>query len=487
MTVILFSCRRHQRVTQYELRNHIRYLASDSLKGRMTGSSGDSLAAEYIRNDLASNGLVPLIDDGWQRFALTTSVTVGNNILGIDKYNYMAGLDFQPLSFSSNDSLEAEVVFAGYGFNIANDTLTWNDYSAINVKGKWVMILRGNPFPGNIAFDAVNTDKAKALIAKDKGAAGTLFVSGSAFDADDRIQRPGIDHYPAGIPAFRIRRDLANIILSQTGNNIDSLESRITSQRKPVAFNTRSTVKANAELLRETAPTRNVAMILPGKDPDLADEFLIIGAHFDHLGMGGLPGRQPDTVSVHPGADDNASGIAMMLELAEKFALNDDGYKRSLVFVAFSGEELGLLGSRYFTDSMKIDPGKINAMINLDMVGRLNRDRTLQISGVGTAAGLRGLVLSLSDTSMINLLLSDMVPGPSDHSSFYAKDIPVLLYFTGLHQDYHSSEDTFDKINYDGMVRISDLIYAVASNLASADSTLTFIHDGLKTETPGVR
>jgi Zn-dependent M28 family amino/carboxypeptidase len=214
----------------------------------------------------------------------------------------------------------------------------------------------------------------------------------------------------------------------------------------------------------------------------LKNEYIVLGAHFDHLGMGG-PGsssRAVDTVAVHHGADDNASGVAMMLELAERFAMTKGSHKRSIVCVAFTGEEEGLLGSKHFVDDPGIDLKKVNAMINLDMLGRLNENNILQVSGVGTAKGLKDLVLSLSDTTTVKLALSDEGYGPSDHSSFYGKDIPVLFYFTGAHLDYHTPADTWDKINYDGMVKISDLIYNVAGKIANEDSTLEFREAGPK-------
>lgn len=484
--ILLASCNRYQRITQYELRNHIRYLASDSLKGRMTGSPGDSLAAEYIKEDLLSNGLEPLTGDGLQRFAVTKKITPGKgNKLNIDGFGYISGRDFTPLPFSSNDSLTAEVVFAGYGITIKSDTLQWDDYANLDIRGKWVLLLRADPGQergAGGAFAGFSADRDKAMIAKDLGAAGILLVSGSTLDPDDKFEQPEAEGYSLGIPAFRIKRDLANIILSQTGKNIDSLEKQINRNRKSQAFPARSVVGGQAELVRETTGTRNVAMILPGSDPQLRNEYVIIGAHFDHLGMGGTgsSSRKQDTVAVHYGADDNASGVAMMLELAEKFSKTEGSNRRSIVCVAFSGEEEGLLGSKQFVNEPPIDLSKVNAMINLDMVGRLNEDKTLQISGVGTAAGLKDLVISNTDTTVIKLAMSDEGYGPSDHSSFYGKDIPVLFYFTGAHEDYHTPDDTFESINYDGMVKISGLIYSVAYQLANADEKMSFREAGPK-------
>jgi aminopeptidase YwaD len=484
----LLSCTRNNpEVTSEELLNHIKYLSSDELKGRLTGSEGDSLAAEYIEKELASYGFLPLSGDGLQRYRVTTGVMPGkSNALSVNGKAFTPETDFTPLAFSSNSELEAEVVFAGYGFNINGDSLKWDDYKGLDVKGKWVLILSGDPEPESTTsvFIPYSADRDKALIAKDMGAAGVLMVSGPAVDPQDAFETPGTEGYSVDIPVLRIKRELANIILSRSKTTIESLEKKLNESRKPYCFNTMTKVTGNADIVRHQASTRNVVMILPGEDAKLKDEYIIIGAHFDHLGMGG-PGsgsRSLDTIGIHHGADDNASGVAMMLELAEKFAGTKGSHKRSIICVAFSGEEEGLLGSKHFTEEPGIDLSKVNAMINLDMVGRLNETNNLQISGVGTATGLQDIVYANSDTSVIKLTLSPEGYGPSDHSSFYGKNIPVLFYFTGAHLDYHTPTDTWDKINYNGMVEISDLIFNVAKELASSDTKLQFKEAGPKVE-----
>jgi Peptidase family M28/PDZ domain/PA domain len=484
---LLFSCSGRREVTVKELTGHIKYLSSDSLKGRLTGSTGDSLAAEYIRKELLSYGLVPLAGDGMQRYNVTKRVVAGNNnSLLINGKSFTPEKDFTPMAFSSNGSLDAEVVFAGYGFNISGDSLKWNDYNDLQVKGKWVLVLRADPEPDNSKSPYIpfSGDRDKALLAKDMGAAGVLLVSGPASDQQDAFEQLNNEGYSVDIPVLRIKREVADIILSKSKKTIEALEKSINSSRKPYGFGTKVTVNASAEIIRETANTRNVVMLLPGEDENLKNEYLIIGAHFDHLGMGG-PGsssRAPDTVGIHHGADDNASGVAMMLELAGKFALTSGSHKRSIIFISFSGEEEGLLGSKHFTDQPGVDLSKVDAMINLDMVGRLNDTSMLQISGVGTAAGLKELVLSKSDTSHIKVKLSDEGYGPSDHSSFYFKNIPVLFYFTGAHLDYHTPSDTWDKINFPGMVAVSSDVFNVAREIANSKDRLQFREAGPKTE-----
>jgi hypothetical protein len=225
-------------------------------------------------------------------------------------------------------------------------------------------------------------------------------------------------------------------------------------------------------------------MILQGEDETLKNEYIILGAHFDHLGLGGQGSgsRTPDTVAVHAGADDNASGVALMLELAEKFASTPGSHKRSIVCVAFSGEELGLLGSKYYAETPGIDLTRVNAMINLDMVGRLGESNTLQVSGVGTSEGLKDLVTTMTDTNMVKLTFSEEGYGPSDHSSFYGKNIPVLFFTTGPHLDYHTPQDTWDKVNYQGMLKFEAVIYKTAENLSKSTSRLAFREAGPKVD-----
>ncbi len=490
MLVILFllSCTGNRDVTTKELQDEIKYLSSDSLKGRLIGSTGDSLAAEFIKNELTSYGMIPLSGDGLQRFKVTKRVLPGKgNALSINGINYTPDKDFMPLAFSSNSSLESEVIFAGYGFNINGDSLKWNDYKGIDVKGKWVMILRADHDTDNtkslhIPFSG---DRDKALLAKDMGAAGVLMVSGPAFDPQDTFESLNSEEFSVDIPVLRIKKEVADIILSKSKTTIAALEKKLNENRKPNVFSTKCTINGKTEIVRESANTRNVVMILPGEDELLKNEYIIIGAHFDHLGIGG-PGsssRAVDTIAVHHGADDNASGVAMMLEIAEKFAMTKGSHKRSIICIAFTGEELGLLGSKYFAENPDIDLSKVNAMINLDMVGRLPETNVMQISGVGTADGFKNIVYSASDTSLIKLNLSDEGYGPSDHSSFYGKNIPVLFYFTGAHLDYHTPSDTYDKINYNGMVKISDLIFSVAKELSSSTARLQFKESGPKVET----
>jgi aminopeptidase YwaD len=243
----------------------------------------------------------------------------------------------------------------------------------------------------------------------------------------------------------------------------------------------------NADSLsHKMVTTANVAMVLEGSDPKLKSEYVIIGAHFDHLGMGGpaSSSRNRDTVAIHPGADDNASGVTLMIEMAKRLASQKKGFPRSIVFVAFSGEELGLLGSRYFDGHMPLKPSAVNIMINLDMVGRMKEGNFLQVGGVGTAAGLRDSVAAQVDTSLLHITFTDEGSGPSDHFSFYADSIPVLFFTTGTHSDYHLPSDTYDKLNYDGMVITSDLLYRIIARAATSANRYAFQLSGPQVQQP---
>lgn len=481
--LITFSCKSRREITVQELQDHIRYLSSDSLRGRLAGSPGDSLAAEYIKNELSSYGLIPLSGDGFQRLKVTTRVTPGpGNSLSLDGNTFVPDKDFRPSGFSSNAGIESEVIFAGYGLNISIDSLKWNDYQDINVKNKWVMILKGDPESEKSVspFIPFSGDRDKALSAKDMGAAGVLLVSGPVFDQQDAFEPHDTEEMSVGIPVIRIKREVADLILNKRHESVARLENKLNDTRKPYGFATGKVIRGRSDVTREMRSTRNVVMKLPGEDDSLRNEYIIIGAHLDHLGMGG-PGsgsRAVDTVAIHHGADDNASGVSLMLELAEKFAYSRGTHKRSIICIAFAAEEEGLIGSRYFVDNPGIDLSKVNAMINLDMVGKLQPTNVLQISGAGTAEGLKDLIIAECDTGLIKLTISDEGYGPSDHTSFYGKNIPVLFFTTGADLTYHTPGDTFDKINYPGIVRVSSLIFNIAEKLASSHDRLKFREAG---------
>lgn len=486
LVIVTISCSRVKtEITTGELTDHIKYLSSDSLKGRMTGSHGDSLAAEYIRSRFMEYGLVPLNGDGFQRFKVTDKVMAGkDNSLIVNGTSMLVEQDFTPVTFSENGMVKAEVVFAGYGFSINTDSLTWDDYKGTDVKNRWVMILRSDPEPDNqkSKFAPYINDRNKAMIAKDLGAAGVLLISGQAFDNSDSFDPLAKGGFSVGIPVLRIKRSVADAILAGKKHNINDLEKKLNTLKKPVSMATGSVVEGSSEILNYMTNTRNVVMVLPGEDETLKNEYLIFGAHFDHLGMGG-PGsssRAVDTVGVHHGADDNASGVALLIEMAGRFAGTKGSHKRSIVFVAFTGEEVGMFGSKHFTDNPGLELSKVNAMINFDMVGRLKDTKAFSIGGVGTSDSLKEMATAVADTNLLKLTFTEAGSGPSDHATFYSKNIPVLFFTTGGQEDYHTPADTWDKINFTGMVNEGDLIFEMTSWLANEPDRLSFKETGPK-------
>ncbi len=491
-----FIAKSQEEITIPELKNHISTLASEEFEGRLPGTKGDVLASEYIKDDFKFNGLKSFYDDYYQPFQVLKRAVPGkNNLLKFNGKSMELNKDFLPYAISSEGGGTGNVVFVGYGFKINKDSLQWDDYAGINPEGKWLFMLRGDPEPDNhdSKFLEYSDIHNKALIAKDAKALGILFVSGPSFDKDDSLASINSDRVlaAAGIPILHIKRAVADEILNSAVNadgtkgnskkNIADLEKALNDKRKPASFETNVKVEANSNLEREMVTTKNVVAYLKGnKEPD---SYIIIGAHYDHLGYGGegSGSRNPDTIAVHYGADDNASGVATLLELAEKFAANKTMLKRSIIFVAFGAEEKGLLGSRYFVDSLPVAKEKIYAMINIDMVGRLSKDSAqLNVYGYGTAQEYESIFNGLKHNDGLKLNFLKEGYGPSDHASFYSINIPVLFFTTGAHPDYHLPQDTPDKINYEGQKTVSDFIYDVALELDKRNGLLSFQEAGPK-------
>lgn len=474
---------RNASITADELTLLTGQLASEKFYGRATGTGGDSLAALFIRNELEKAGTLPFSGSGLQPFSVNVAVEPGkNNRLVINGKEYEAGAEFMPLALSSNSSLAAPVVFCGYGLLPSGDTLLRDDFAGLDLSGKWALVLRGFPEsdPASAGYGSISTDRIKVLNAREKGAAGVLLVAGEEWDVADNLDKPSRSESRSGLPVIQVKRSVADAILESVPVTIKALEGRAADSKSQGGLSIATRVEAEADLEKKEASTSNVVMMLEGNS--LAGEYVIIGAHYDHLGMGG-PGsssRVPDTVAVHYGADDNASGVALMIELAENLAAVKHGHARSILFVAFSGEEMGLLGSKHFVENMGIDPSAVNLMINLDMVGRMKEGNGLQVAGVGTAIGLRDTVLAYSDTSAIRLAFSSEGYGPSDHSSFYGKNIPVLSFTTGAHLDYHTPLDTPDKLNYDGIVKVGSLVTDIVASAAGQPARLAFTEAGPK-------
>ena len=475
-------------ITQKELKSHVRNLASDRLQGRFPGTDGDRNAAEYIRNQFERSGLTLLGDAGFQYFDVITGASLGhNNSLAIDKINFSVGENFIPLSFSQNTTLTAPIIFVGFGFDIQNDSLSWNDYSDIDVTGKWVLVLRGSPDGNNPHGDYSehSSFRKKVMIAKDHSAAGVIFTSGVKFDKSDNLipLRNDQSQTNVTIPVIHITREVADLLFQESGNNLISFENNaIQMMEKFKSIGLKKIVSVSTDVEYQRVQTQNIVGILPGIDEQLQDEYVVIGAHYDHLGFGGerSGSRRPDHYEIHNGADDNASGVSVMMELAEIFSHHHSN-ARTMVFIGFGAEEMGLLGSKHFVKSRIIEKDNIQIMLNMDMVGRFDKKvKKISIGGTHTAVDLEPEIESIISKTNLQYSFSPEGYGPSDHSSFYVSDIPVLFFFTGAHSDYHTPDDDAEKINYKGMKAVSQLIYSIADHLSTIDERLFFQEAGPK-------
>jgi aminopeptidase YwaD len=485
----LYSCNSqiNPDITINELKSHLAILAGEELKGRYPGTPEDSMMLSYISKEFKSYGLDFFSGNGIQSFDFLSSVKQGsNNSLLINGQVAATVTEFMPFSFSSSAEITAAVLFAGYGFDFKNDTISRNDYSGLDVKGKWILIFRGNPLSidQKNAFTSAEKDRDKVMLAKDKGAAGVLLVSGSKFDSQDELNAMTVNLSDVGLPCFQISRTFADKILSSCGTSIFQLENQLFQKQMVKSFETNSQIKGKADVIQQKTWTGNVIAYIKGINPYLVGEYIVIGAHHDHLGMGGQgsSSRMPDTLAVHFGADDNASGVSAVLELAEKFSSLKPG--RSIIFATFGAEEEGIIGSNYFTAHSPVPLEKIELMLNLDMIGRL-RDSSLQIGGVGTSPEFKSVLEKTDNKYPFKFSLSEAGYGPSDHAAFYAKDKPVLFFSTGAHQDYHTPDDKVDSINLEGLKEITSYVADLALYFANEDSSLKFQEAGPKESTSG--
>jgi len=427
-----------------------------------------------------------LAQNGFQSFEFITDVILGKkNNLQVDEILYKPEVDYIPLSFSIDTIFSGEVFFAGYGFDINNDSLKWNDYENINVSNKWVMIMRGAPDGNNphSKYGEHISLRKKSIIAKDNNAAGVIFISGKEFSLQDELVPLSYEQsqQEIGIPIINVKRNVANQILRKKNITLETLEKKINDKLEMFdGFYIKNNISVEIDLNFRSDTTQNVIGMLPSKQEFYNDEYIVIGAHYDHLGFGGdgSGSRRPYLNEIHNGADDNASGVSILLELSKLLSSYSYNY-RNIVFIAFGAEEIGLLGSKYFVSSQLIPNQKIQLMLNMDMVGRLNEDKIINVSGTKTALQLEGKLENILNKKNMSYTFSPEGYGPSDHSSFYVKDVPVLFFFTGAHNDYHTPNDDYKKLNYLGMELITDLIHKIILDFDNTEK-LEFQKSGAK-------
>ena len=537
------------------LRAHIEYLASDKLEGRRTGSPGANLAAEYIAREFSRYGLRRSI--GWdtpgmsileadspnrylQKFPYVAGVELGkNNALTISMVSsnvaetqgsfktqsskpLRIGEDWLPLGLSAQGQVEnAPAVLVGYGLTVSE--LKYDDYANADVAGKIAIAFSGTPDGDNPhgQFGRYEDVRWKAIAARNAGAKALIVIVSESNFKDDRLARLRYDNSAgdAGIPVAAISRQAGAELLSADSSVLAEMEQRLRLQQahrdedQPAAKALQTIlVSFSTDIARREVPAANVVGILDGSDPTLKNEVIVIGAHYDHLGRGGEGSLAPREGEIHHGADDNASGVAGVLELARLFRSQELRPRRTIVFMAFSGEEEGLLGSNYYVNHPILPLANTVAMINMDMIGRM-KDNKLIVGGVGTAPEWRQViaaanaperikvgskpqsprdmprpsgsalggenpmlakvdhspVVNLAFEKPFDLTLNEDGFGPSDHSSFYAKQVPVLFFWTGTHEDYHKPSDTADKINYADEARILKLVARVIYDIDTND------------------
>ncbi len=471
-----------QRISPDTLIKHIKILASDEFEGRAAGTKGGELAASYIQNYFKFLGLKAFSEDYRQEFWVPKALSLGkkNSLVFQAKgkrrqVSAKLERDFLPLGYSSSGKVSAkEVVFVGYGLSTEN----YNDYAGFDVKGKVVVMMRQNPDGNNphSEFYEASSLYRKLTQAREKGALAALIFSGAVDFEEDALIELTRDRLAAdaGILALSVTRAVAAALLGKSQEELKTLQARINQTRKPESFVVKKEIAMAVDLIREKAKTANVIGYLPANDSLVSDEYIVIGAHYDHLGYGG-PGSgslAPNEQKIHYGADDNASGTAGLLELARYYAAQRDKIKRNFVFIAFGAEEMGLLGSAHFVQNPLFPLEKINVMINMDMIGRM-KDSALAIGGVGTAAELEE-VCKAENNGEFKLKLTQDGYGPSDHSSFYSKGISVLFFFTGNHANYHKPTDTWEKINAQAQAQTLKYISRIIDRIDERLTRLTF-------------
>lgn len=430
---------------------HVRFLADDLLEGRAVATPGERCAADYLVERFRAIGLEPAgHDGGWfHTFPVRTGTTLGyDNAMSLAAEPLVLHADWAPYGFSATGAVRADLVYGGYG--VSRPGHPDDAFTRADVRGHVVVVEAGDPdSPGG---RSVRVDPHfKATIASRRGAVGVvvLLAEGAMLPEVDGESR-------AGLPVP---------VVAVAGARAEQFRAAAREQTR---------IELRTDVVPVEVAARNVVARLPGAPGPLAGEHVVVGAHYDHLGLGGDGSLDTSRQRVvHNGADDNASGTGAMVEIARALAAGPPP-DRSILFIAFTGEEQGLWGSARFVAEPTIDLDRTVAMVNLDMVGRLE-DGSLTVLGTGTADEW-GALLDEANATLADPLDITRVPvgsGPSDHASFHAAGIPVLHFFTNSHADYHRPSDEWQKIDAAGLDRVIELAAAVTARLGQARTTLT--------------
>jgi len=482
------------------LREEVGFLAGEERQGRMTGSAGARQAADHIAARLQDAHLKPAGDNNtfFQKFEFNSGVRVlkEQNELALrgegkgEPVRFEVGKDFAPLSFTENQTVEGEIVFVGYGLSVPGKGAEgYDSYSGVDLKNKIALVLRyipeEVPSKRRQELNRYSGLRYKAMLAREHGAKAVLFVTGPNSPNAGELVSASFDNSMAnsGIVAASITGNVASALLEQSGKDLKSLQGAL-DQENPHAESgftiPKVTVHLSTAVEHIRKDDRNVVALLPPSGPPERAEYVVIGAHYDHLGLGetGAMLRKGEEGKVHPGADDNASGTAAVLELAASLAAEQkakpDSFRRGIVFALWSGEEIGLIGSSSFVEHPVVPLSSVVGYVNFDMVGRL-RENKLSLQGVGSSKVWRRLVEKRNVAAGFNLSLQEDPYLPTDVTAFYPKNVPVLNFFTGGHDDYHRPTDTADKLDYDGLERITKFARALIVDLVNGDERPDYV------------
>lgn len=450
-----------------ELLHTVKILASPEYDGRLSGSEGYNKAAIFAAERFKQLGLLPAGDGVFFQYLNVEynkidTPAVFNLINGDTRFPYILGKDFVLRGFTGAANIALPVAFCGYG--ISRPDLRYDDYEKINVKDKIVMVFKQSPtWKLNEEPWSKDSPREKSRIAYEHGAKGILFVS----RPNDEKPQPLIGSVMHGegeqidsFPQLQISQEVANDFLESAGISISECQKQIDSNRTPKAFLTNSIAEIIVNTHYEkSARTMNVIGKIEGSDPEFKDEYLIIGAHLDHVGsQAGL---------LFPGANDNASGSAGVLELAKAFQISKPKPKRSILFVLFASEEQGLFGSKYFVENMKISPEKIVAMFNFDCIGYGD---SIQV-GNGKSSPLLWNIARKIDQENSKLMVADTWSGGgADLTPFYEKGIPGLYFVSKYSYDHlHQPTDTPETLNPQLLEKIVGLGYLAAKGVAGGN------------------
>lgn len=460
---------------------HLKYLASDELGGRGPGQPGFELAAEYVAAKFKEYGLKPGGVEGtyFQPFDVSRGKKFDKEKASLEFVGTAiatkAGDDWTTFPFSATDDVEAPLAFAGYG--IEDKDGGYNDYDGFDATGKILVVFRYEPrkIEGDQKSAGEPTKNAhferKATLAHSKGAKGLIVVN-----PPDRSPTDDLYSFTGGnetyeLPCVHVKRDVAAKLLAAAKlPTLEQLESRLEGERKPMSRDLGITAKIAPAVVKNSIHTRNVLGWLEGDGS--TNEVIVVGAHLDHLGTTKRMFSSSGSEEIHNGADDNGSGSCGVLEMARVIA-GGPKLRRHVLFMCFSGEEMGLLGSRHYVKNPTVDLSRIKAMVNFDMIGRLNEERFL-VYGVGTAPEFKPLIDRACEAAELKYKEGKSLPGNSDHASFQAKNIPVIFPFTGLHKQYHQPEDDWELINADGAVKVMRMGHVVITSLANMTSGPTW-------------